>query len=57
MSSKFSNWTYIGHKFKYDSDLLQRVRDAKQLIEPEHERKVRTIQLDIHKAKCHNHSS
>lgn len=57
MSGKFSNWTYIGHKFKYDSDLLQRVRDAKQLIEPEHERKVRTIQLDIHKAKCHNHSS
>lgn len=56
MSGKFSNWTRIGNKFKYDADLLQRVRDAKQLIEPQHERKVRELQLTTHGAKCKNHS-
>lgn len=57
MSNKFSNWTYIGSKFKFDEDLLSKIKDAKKYLEPAHERAVRELQLTTHGAKCNNHTS
>lgn len=56
MSKKFSNWTYIGSKFKFDEDLLSKIKDAKKYLEPAHERAVRELQLTTHGAKCNNHT-
>lgn len=45
-----------GRSFKLDDILLAKVRQAKQFLEPSHEREVRMKQLTTHSAKCFNHS-
>jgi hypothetical protein len=45
-----------GRSFHLNEHLLMKVRQAKQFLEPKHERKVREKQLLTHSAKCYNHS-
>ena len=45
-----------GRSFHLNETLLMKVRQAKQFLEPKHEREVREKQLFTHSAKCFNHS-
>ena len=45
-----------GRSFHLNENLLMKVRQAKQFLEPKHERQVREKQLLTHSAKCYNHS-
>ena len=46
-----------GRSFRLNETLLSRIKEAKNFIEPKHEREVRTKQLFTHQAKCRNHSN
>lgn len=45
-----------GRSFRLDENLLSKIKQAKQFLEPKHEREVREKQLFTHSAKCYNHS-
>jgi hypothetical protein len=54
----YTLWTHIqGRSFKQNDDLLLRIKEAKQHLEPSKEREIRTKQLTTHNAKCSNHSN
>jgi hypothetical protein len=54
----YTLWTHVqGRSFKQNDDLLLRIKEAKQYLEPSKEREIRTKQLTTHNAKCSNHSN